>query len=174
MTEFSIPAKPAGSGLHPPHGQQQGFALVEVLVTIIIMALGLLGMANLQANGVRQNGSSLLRTLAAQQAYDMADRIRANPAGVTLGSYNNLSGTGTNPDCQANTCTPAQLANYDKYIWNTDNASLLPSGAGTVTGSNNLFTIVVRWDGDRTGATGTNCTTASTDLKCFTLTTRIQ
>lgn len=170
MNEIFLPV----NRQHSPSGKPQGFALIEVLVTIIIMALGLLGMANLQANGVRQNGASLLRTLAAQQAYDMADRIRANPAGVTAGEYNSISGTGSSQNCLTSSCTPAQLADYDQYVWNTDNAALLPAGAGTVTGSNNLFTIVVRWDGDRTGATGTGCTSASTDLKCFTLTTRIQ
>lgn len=155
----------------------QGFALIEVMVTIIVLAVGLLGMARLQADGIGYNTGSLQRSVAAQQAYDMADRIRANPDGVTLGAYNSLSGSGTNPSCISSGCTPQQLAQYDFYIWNQENASLLPSGSGRVSGSNGVFTVIVNWDPDRTGASNsaTDCTArAANQQKCYQLKVRTQ
>ena len=55
-----------------------GFTLIEVLVALIIVSIGLLGLAGLQATSVRFNQQAYLRSQAVQQAYDMADRIRAN------------------------------------------------------------------------------------------------
>ena len=58
---------------------QQGFTLIEVLVTVIIMAVGLLGVAGLQLAGMRSNHSAFLRTQATIAAYDLIDRMRADP-----------------------------------------------------------------------------------------------
>ncbi len=59
---------------------QRGFTLVEVLVTIIIMSIGLLGVAGLQLASMRSNHSAYLRTQATLAAYDLIDRMRADPA----------------------------------------------------------------------------------------------
>jgi len=148
----------------------RGFSMVEILVTIFILSIGLLGLAGLQATGLKNNQSAFLRTVAMQQAYDMADRIRANPMGKDAGDYDTLSGTGSDPGCISSGCTPAQMAQYDKYAWNTDNAAALPTGQGTVTRSGNMFTVTLMWDDDHTGATGTSCSgDTSVDLTCFTL-----
>jgi len=148
----------------------RGFSMVEILVTIFILAIGLLGLAGLQATGLKNNQSAYLRTVAMQQAYDMADRIRANAAGKDAGDYDAISGIPSNPNCISSGCTPTQMAQYDNYAWNTDNASQLPSGKGTVTRSGNMFTVTLMWDDDHTGATGTNCSgDTSVDLTCFTL-----
>jgi type IV pilus assembly protein PilV len=144
-----------------------GFAMLEVLIAIVILGFGLLGFAGLQATGIRANHGSYLRSQAALQAYDMADRMRSNLKGVTAGSYDSISGSGSDPACITSGCTSAQMAQYDQYAWNSANAALLPSGRGTVSRSGSIFVITTMWDADKTGATGTGCTTASTDLKCF-------
>jgi len=59
--------------------RQRGFTLVEVLITVIIMAVGLLGVAGLQLAGMRSNHSAFLRTQATVAAYDLIDRMRADP-----------------------------------------------------------------------------------------------
>lgn len=58
---------------------QQGFTLVEVLVTVVIMGIGLLGVAGLQLAAMRSNHSALLRTQATIAAYDLIDRMRVDP-----------------------------------------------------------------------------------------------
>jgi type IV pilus assembly protein PilV len=60
--------------------RQQGFTLLEVLVTVIIVAIGLLGVAGLQVAGMRSNHSAYLRTQASIAAYDLVDRMRTDPA----------------------------------------------------------------------------------------------
>ena len=55
-----------------------GFTLIEVLISMLILAVGLLGLAGLQATGLRNNLSAYNRSQATQLAYDMADRMRAN------------------------------------------------------------------------------------------------
>lgn len=112
-----------------------GFTLLEVLVAIVVLSLGLLGLAGLQAASLRNNQTAYYRGIAVQQAYDMADRIRANLAGVRAGNYSALAVglPGGNPDCFAAACSAANLAVSDHRQWNTVNAALLPNGNGTVT-----------------------------------------
>jgi len=112
---------------------QSGFTLLEVMVAIVVLSLGLLGLAGLQAASLRNNQTAYYRGIATQQAYDMADRIRANLAGVRAGNYSNLdSTTPANPGCFTTGCSAANMAVTDHSQWNTVNAALLPNGVGTV------------------------------------------
>jgi len=147
-----------------------GFAMLEVLITILVVSVGLLGIARLQTAGIRFNHASYLKSQAALQAYDMADRLRENQQGVSAGAYDNLSGSSSDPGCIASDCAAGQLAQYDYHAWTQANASLLPAGQGSVTRQGNAFLITVRWDEDRNGATGTGCdANNASDLKCFRL-----
>ncbi len=135
--------------------KQQGFTLLEVLVAIIIFAIGLLGPASLQAVGQRNNNVAYMRSQAVLQAYDMSERMRANQTGVNDGNYSNITTTiPSNPGCITTGCTPAQLAQYDAFRWNTINANTLPLGQGTVTfnaAPAASFSIVVSWDDNQDG-----------------------
>lgn len=111
-----------------------GFAMIEVLVTILILSFGLLGLAGLQATGLSNNYGSHMRSIATIQTYELIDRMRANRSGVESGYYNSLGGTPSSPGCIATAtgCSPANIAITDIYEWNTRNAQLLPSGVGLV------------------------------------------
>jgi type IV pilus assembly protein PilV len=155
--------------------QQSGFTMLEVLVAIVVLAFGLLGLAGLQADGLRNNTSAYMRSQATLMAYDMLDRMRANTVGVKNGDYDDLlQTTPTNPGCiYTNTgCSIAQISENDAYEWSQTLAQRLPSGQGRVTGtgSGSVFTITVMWDDYRTGATGTDCSgNPKVDLTCFNL-----
>ena len=69
---------------------QTGATLLEALVTLLVMSVGLLGMAALQISGMQETASALRHTQANWMTYDMADRIRANPAGAAAGEYNSV------------------------------------------------------------------------------------
>ncbi|WP_133126917.1 type IV pilus modification protein PilV [Legionella nagasakiensis] len=145
---------------------QNGFSLIEVLISVIVLAIGLLGVAAIQLNMIRYNHSAQMRSIAISQANNMLDRMRANYSGVKTGLYNNLSGIPDNPGCT--TCSSSQIAQLDAYQWNSKNALLLPSGQGTVVGNGNRYTITLYWDNNRTGATGLNCSgNAQVDLTCL-------
>lgn len=161
---------------HNSHSRpQSGFTLLEVMIALVIFSIGLLGLAGLQAGGLRSNTQAQLRTIATIQAYDMAERIRSNPRGVEDGDYNAFDdATPTAGDCISNTCTAAEMATYDYYEWELNTQNVLPSGHGTVSsalvggGATRLFTVTVMWDEERTGVTGTNCSGDPTvDLKCY-------
>ena len=132
-----------------------GFTLLEVLIALVIFSFGLLALAALMAKGLQYNTSALHRSYASTQAYDIADRMRANRLGITEGNYNLISGAGTDPACITTGCTPAQMAQYDGWAWNSTNAALLPSGSGSVTTDGTTYTITVTWDDDRDGVADT-------------------
>jgi len=128
--------------------KNRGFSLVEVMVAMVVFSIGLLGLAGLQSLGISNNQTAFFRSTATQQAYNMADRMRNNIAGVDAGNYNainkNIPAIGTN--CITGTCTPTQLANFDHFEWNTNNAALLPQGHGTVTLTGSQLRICVMWN----------------------------
>jgi type IV pilus assembly protein PilV len=161
---------------------QGGFTLIEVAVALLVLAVGMLGVAGMQSSGMKATHQSHLRAVAMTQAQDLADRIRANLNGLRGTNYTGgIPNTAPSPNCQtsANSCSNAQLALSDLYNWQTENASRLPSGQGAIAcndinpGTANSLEagtdciITVRWDGERNGATGTGCTGASTDLTCL-------
>lgn len=159
---------------------QRGLTLIEVLIALLVLSIGLLGIAGLQLTGLRENQNAQYSTQAIYLANDMADRMRANPAGVAAANYNNIDSTSnidydTQPTCQA-TCNPAEIANIDAYEWLSVNIptsipNTLPSGQGLITNNNGAgtFTITVMWDDDRQG-TGTNCNGApENNLRCINL-----
>ncbi len=153
--------------MHIPHSQQAGSSLIEILVTILILSVGLLGLAALQTNALRFNQDAYQRMVASQQADNMLDRMNANAVGISSGLYNSVSGIGTNPSCTT-VCTPQQMAQRDSFEWNTQNQQLLPSGQGTVTMQNNVYRVTVYWDARRTGATGLGCSgNPAVDLNCL-------
>jgi type IV pilus assembly protein PilV len=169
MKRYSIP------------NQQAGFTIIEMLIAVLVISIGLLGMAGLQTTGIQQSHNSYLKTQASMLAYDMADRMRSNLQGVNAGNYDDVDSMDdpvkSAPGCATgNTaCSAADTATYDIYQWtNKDNegsiASLLPSGYGIITQDGGVFTITVLWDEARTGATGKDCgADPKEDLKCFRL-----
>lgn len=152
---------------------ENGFTLMEVLIAVLILSIGLLGLASLQANGLRSNFSSYARSQAVLLANDMADRIRANPTQAAAGAYNNVdaAAAAADPDCLAADCTTAQMATHDIAIWSANLQNTLPLGTGTVVGNGTVFTISVMWDDNRTGAVGGGCGPAtSATAGCFSTT----
>jgi type IV pilus assembly protein PilV len=103
-----------------------GFTLVEALVALVVMAVGLLGIAGLYVEGLRAGRTSVYRSAAVTLASDMADRIRANPQGAYAGS-----GPGADNACVNGPadCSADQLAADDWFRWREELARRLPSGA---------------------------------------------
>jgi type IV pilus assembly protein PilV len=135
-----------------------GFTIVEVLVSLVILSIGLLGIAKLVLYSAHSNDSAYLRSQATQLAYEILDNMRANPTAAAVGNYNTaLGAAAVNPgfSCLNASCpSSSNLALYDVYIWKSRLAAgatggLLPSGQGsvTVTGTTPFMaTIVVQWD----------------------------
>ncbi len=125
--------------------KQAGFTLIEILVTVVILAVGLLGLAGLQATSLKYNSTAYQRSQATSLAYDIIDRMRANAGRARSGYYNRNAGF-TDPGT-------ATLANTDLGQWRQALINTLPAGTGSITLNGNVFTIIIQWDDDRDATT---------------------
>ncbi len=142
MAKFSMKIR-----LHPAcRAKNQGFSLIEVLVTILILTFGLIGVAGLLVGGVANASASEYLTKANALAADMADRIRANPGpagAMSATTEYSFDYSATAPS------SPVGIAQEDKKAWLEALARQLPGGDGKITttntGGNRKFEIEVQW-----------------------------
>ncbi len=132
--------------------KSQGFSLVEVLIALIIMSVGMLGIAGLYVHSMQAGRTSMLRHHAVTLAGDIADRIRANP---TAGAaYAAPAGQNNNCVAQGANCSIAQMAAHDIFLWQAQALEFLPpmaDGSQQVqvvfaAGNPPSYQITVRWD----------------------------
>lgn len=159
--------------------KSSGFTLLEVMISMVIFSVGMLGLAGIQAIALQNNTTAYMRTIAMQQSYNMADLLRssANFDGVVDSTFDSVStsiGSDPTKDCiaddTATNCTTTELAVFDIFHWKTRMDKELPSGKGTVEKDGDVYEIIIMWDEKRTGATGEDCDADDADdLKCYTL-----
>jgi len=130
-----------------------GFTLIEVLIAMLVLAVGLLGLAGLQAKSLKNNQRAYNRSQATQLAYDIADRMRANKGAAA--SY--LGAAAANANCLTTTgCSAIEMAKNDLFEWNAAIAQALPSGTGSITLAGNIYTLTINWDDNRDGNVDAN------------------
>jgi len=139
------------------HGQS-GFGLFEILITVVIVAIGLLGLAAMQATGLKNNESAFRASQASVLAYDIADRMRSNMSGInnyltTYMSLDSAKESGAVAGCKSTAgCTSAELAQTDLFEWDAALAADLPGATGNITLNGTTYTVTVSWDDDIDGA----------------------
>ncbi len=126
---------------------QRGFTLLESLISLVVLSIGMLGIAALYVEGLRAGRTALFRSTAVTLAADMMDRVRANPAARIA-----YAGGGAANNCvnQNNDCTPVEMAQQDIQIWENEIAARLPPGSdgdvqfalGAIV---DTYTITVSW-----------------------------
>lgn len=148
--------------LGDPRNRLRGFTIVEVLVSLVILSIGLLGIGKLVLYSAHANDSAYMRSQATELAYAILDDMRSNEAGAIAHNYDTIStAAAVNPGFSCTlptTCTYTNLALYDVYVWKQRlNASsgaaqpgALPGGQGSVTTSFNgavtTAVVTVTWD----------------------------
>jgi type IV pilus assembly protein PilV len=147
---------------------QSGVSLIEVLVSTLILAIGLVGVASLQAMAMRNNHSAEMRSQASALAYDLADRMRGNVAAANAGMYDPASASAQSACHTPSGCDMGQMASDDLQLWLTNVSATLPMGAGHVCvdstpndgadptnpacdGNDTRFTVKVWWDDNNDG-----------------------
>lgn len=167
------------SKLAPSKHRQRGLSLIESLVALLVLALGIMGLAGIQARILAESRTSNSRAVAIGLIDDMTNRILLNRDAAMAGSY--ASGWGaatTTQDCQSANCTAAQLATSDLNAWRTRVLASLPgANASVFTSANDTrqIGIAVAWtanEGAAQDADGTSynspfaVTTALTGVAC--------
>ena len=110
--------------------RQHGFSLVEVLIALVIMSVGMLGIAGLYVKSMQAGRTAMFRHNAVTLAGDVADRIRANPTAAN--AYTAATGANNNCILGGINCTPAQMAANDILVWKDQAAGSLPGGDVTI------------------------------------------
>ena len=127
--------------------KHRGFSLVEVLIALIILSVGMLGIAGLYVQSMQAGRTSLFRHHAVNLAGDVADRIRANPraGGAYAGDGNDNSCIAQNTDCDE-----AEMADNDIFVWKAQASDALPTGDVSVIYDDSTvppnYQITVTWD----------------------------
>ncbi|VAW91133.1 hypothetical protein MNBD_GAMMA22-2636 [hydrothermal vent metagenome] len=149
----------------------KGFSLLEVMIAMVIFAVGVLGLAGMQALALENSFESASRNQAIILAYSMSDRMLANQQGKDAYIIDDVTVPTIVTDCNLVNCaTIAEIITFDQVKWKQNLAQQLLSGSGAITGASPNYTITVRWDEDRNGVAGTNCPPQSAnDLRCFQL-----
>ena len=129
ITQQRITRQPAGPF------NQSGFSLLEALVALLILSVGMLGIASLQTSSVKAGHTARLRTAAVMKADEILESMRANP-GVLLNYAASTSDTGADNGCSQTTvaavsCTPVLQAADDIFRWKSSLTDALPNNAQT-------------------------------------------
>ena len=149
-----------------PKSVQRGTTLIEILVTLILISVGLLGIAALQLTSLRGNQEAYVRSQASALAGDILDRMRGNQNGVQTGEYRALGAT---TPAFNDVGTPATPGGTDMVAWQAAIDELLPgadpAGSVGVSANGRVVTVVIQWD-ERGDASGSNATkVAATTFK---------
>ncbi len=133
--------------------KESGFSMVEVLVALVVLAIGLLGIAALYLNSLQSGRTAIYRTQAITLAADLADRIRMNrTAQAAYGSLFADAEAVVGTCSTTGGCSDADLASTDLANWKTQITQQLPNGEGQVVvtapagaGEPTTYLVTVRW-----------------------------
>lgn len=168
--------------MHSPGARAAGFTLIEALIAMLIIMIGMLGVAGMQALAIHNSTQARIRTLAGLDAHSLAAVMRANSAywtnlsiAPTSVSIVNTNGTlsikpsslVTGKDCASATCTAAESAGYAVNQW-AEVLKELPSGAGasitqlaTAGTSASAYAVTVNWSEKQMQAQGAKAASAT-------------
>lgn len=136
--------------------KHRGVSMIEALVALVVLALGVMGLAGIQTRTLIDSRSTNERAIAVRMAEDLNERMQVNtdvkfatPA-LNPNPYVITWGAAATPtDCYANSCTGTQLAGFDIAQWKSTLSQLLPGGDARVFRSNtdtNQFGILIGWN----------------------------
>ena len=131
----------------PLRSRAHGFTLVETMVALVVLAVGMLGIAGLYVTTLKSGGGAIYRMQAVNLAADLADRIRAN-----RGANVAYAGAAADNNCYGAAsvdCAPALMAANDLFVWQQQVVAILPGGNANVgvagAAAPYTYTITINW-----------------------------
>lgn len=112
---------------HANQRNQQGSFMIEILVTVVIVAIGFLGIGAMQLTTLKNVNSSHQRYMATLYAYDIVERMRSNIANIRDYHFE-VDGSESAVGCSS----ACNVLNFDRYEWGQQLSNNLPSGRGSV------------------------------------------
>lgn len=140
--------------------KNKGFTLIEVLVSVVIISIGLLGMAALMITSLKQENSAVMQTQAMQSGASVIEKLRSVPGESFVSDFENLPAA---TDCEDSDCSPSELRNYYVREWKCllgsyagqcnidEDLVVLPEGDAKIVYNNNMVTITMKWFSNVTG-----------------------
>jgi len=135
---------------------QRGVGLIEVLITVLVLSIGLLGLAGLQLASLRNNQSAMERSMGVVQSYSIIEAIRADSDSAKSGRFN----VGLDDDPSGSTFPGQSLALWRDQL----KQNLGDAATGSVSCTNTGCTVTVQWD-DRRGADGSDSQQIITEVQ---------
>ena len=144
----------------------KGFTLLEALIGFLILSIGMLGIASLQAISLKAGKTSVYNSVALMKTEELLESMRVNPSATALAMYQTASaGAGTDKSCSTNTCDEQELAQDDVYWWKKNLTAGLPgaatasvvldaTGAAAAAAKMTEVTVTVNWKERHTSDTG--------------------
>jgi type IV pilus assembly protein PilV len=137
-----------------PAARQRGFTMVEALVALVVLAIGLLGIAALYLDSLRAGRTAIYRTQAVNLAADLADRVRANRSAVLGYAVDFAEIPDAVDEClTSDGCSAAEMAATDLALWKADVTRTLPGGDASVAvvapaaaGDPATYLVTIRWN----------------------------
>lgn len=126
--------------INPSYRRPHGFTLIEVLVAVLVLSIGLLGIAGLQLKSLRDSQDAYLRSQVSILATDIGERMRANREEARAGHYD--------IDLTDSPTSSSTVSGRDVKAWRDRLQEVLPSGVGAIEVSSDEVTITIQW-GDR-------------------------
>jgi type IV pilus assembly protein PilV len=167
---ISMPTSAAASSLRRPRCAHTGSSLIEALVAMLVLSIGLLGIAGLSAASLRYSQGGWARASISSGLSDLADRVRANPT-ATVNAYAfaathyaaqrtalEAGDVAITTDCMTTTCTALELADFHLTEWRLGLNRSMPGSAVWVSGQRDEgYQATVMWF-DKTFVTGDGVT----------------
>ncbi|MGH8182413.1 MAG: type IV pilus modification protein PilV [Rhodanobacteraceae bacterium] len=144
-----------------PRGRQAGVGMLEVLIAVLIVSIGFLGMAALQAKALSTNNSSMARSMATVASYSILDAMRADSAAADSGTYNQTVTANACGAIGGGSLATVQLTQWCKQLGSSLGA--VASTTGKINcGNTGICTVTITFDDSRAGKGGSATQTVAT------------
>ena len=126
--------------------QQKGATLIEVLIAVLLLAIGLLGFASAQSQALRLSSDALQYSRASWMADDWFGRLRANPVQALEGNgylFDTSASAPSAPDCVSHDCSPGDIAEHDLSLWLQQLDEILPGATASSQRNGRQFQLTI-------------------------------